>query len=386
MEPQTQNSVPASRLPAILKLLLSLLIVIAAAALALKAYERSRLDAEPLFETRFTAMGTVCQVKLWAPKEAAPKAAEAAKEAIAQVESVCSVFDKASELSKLNETAFDAPFVCSPLLWEVLGHSRRFNAISNGAFDVTIKPLMALWGFYRKRGELPSQEEIDEARKTVGMDKLVFDDAARSVKFSVKGMGIDLGGVAKGFALDKAVERLLALGVKRGMVNIGGNIRCLPLPPPGADAYVVGVRNPFAPVSDPKTGSVKRNPFSGDGDSLCGSVKLLNASIGTSGDYERYVVIDGRHFTHMMNPKTGLPVENMIAVTVVTPLGVESDGLSKAPFINGPDAAKEICSRIPATSALVIRRDPENPADIIMDRIGPIWGSVSLPSKPEKAE
>jgi len=386
MDSQEKKEVQPSRLPELAKLALSALIVAAAAFIAWQAYSKTKAAPVPLYETRFTAMGTVCQIKLWAPKEKAEKATSEAVAAISEVERACSVFDKASELSRLNASAFDAPFACSPLLWEVLSHSRRFSEISGGAFDVTIKPLMALWGFYRKRGELPSKEEVAEAMKTVGMDKLQFDDAARSVKFAVKGMGIDLGGVAKGFALDKAAERVLALGVSRGMINIGGNIRCLPLPPPGADAYVVGVRNPFTPVDDPKTGTLQRSPFSGEDGSLCGHVKLLNASIGTSGDYERYVVIGGRHLTHLMNPKTGLPVENMIAVTVMTPLGVESDGLSKAPFINGPDAAKEICSRIPRTSVLVIRRNPEKPSEILMDKIGPGWDSISLPASPTKPE
>ena len=362
MDNATANT-SQSRISLAIRLLLSALFALLTASYLIWRLNSQEIPKEPLVR-QFPIMGTVCELKFWASPELASKAADEATAAIREVESVCSVFDKGSELYRLNESAFDAPFKCSPMLWDVLSHARRFNTMSDGAFDITVKPLMILWGFYRKRGELPSRQEIEEAKKTVGMDKLVFDDAAHTVKFAVKGMGLDLGGVAKGYALDVAAGRVLALGARRGIINLGGNMRCLPLPPPGRDAYTIGVRNPF------------------DTKAIIGEIKLLNCCVGTSGDYERYVVIGGHHFTHIMNPKTGLPVENMLSVTIVTPLGVESDGLSKAPFINGPEAAKEICSRIPATSALVIRRDSRDSSKIMMDKIGLIWDAVSCPSAP----
>ena len=321
------------------------------------------IPKEPLVR-QFPVMGTICELKFWDKPEQAAKAADVASDAIREVESRCSVFDKASELSALNASAFDAPFKCSPELWELLSHSRRFNAVTDGNFDITIRPLMVLWGFSKKRGELPSKAEIETAMQTVGMDKLIFDDNAHTVKFAVKGMALDLGGIAKGYALDKAAEGVLALGVKRGIINLGGNMRCLPLPPPGRDAYAIGIRNPF------------------DSSATIGTIKLLNCCVGTSGDYERYVVINGRHYTHIMNSKTGLPVENMLSVTVVTPLGVESDGLSKGPFVGGSSYAKLIAERIPATSVLVIRRDPADSSKALVEKFGSIWGQVEAPQPP----
>lgn len=356
--PKTQ-----SRMNATIRLAFTSLIALAAAGYIIWRMNNAEAQKEP-YARQFPIMGTVCELKFWAAPKLASQAADEATAAIREVESVCSVFDKDSELYRLNDTAFDAPFKCGPMLWDVLSHARRFNTISQGSFDITVKPLMLLWGFYRKRGELPSKAEIDEAMKTVGMDKLAFDDVAQTVRFTVKGMGLDLGGVAKGYALDKAAARVMDIGVKRGLINLGGNMRCLPLPPPGRDAYLIGVRNPF------------------DAKGAIGEIKLLNCCVGTSGDYERYVVIDGRHYTHIMNPKTGLPVENMLSVTIVTPLGVESDGLSKYPFIAGPEAAKEICGRIPSTSALVIRRNPAKPSEVIMDKFGSIWTGVTTPVAP----
>jgi len=105
----------------------------------------------------------------------------------------------------------------------------------------------------------------------------------------------------------------------------------------------------------------------------------LNCCVGTSGDYERYVVIGGRHFTHIMNPQTGLPVENMLSVTVVTQLGVDSDGLSKYPFVEGLVAAKELTKRIPGCSVLVVRRSPDDPKKMVIDKFGSIWRDVKIP-------
>ncbi len=326
---------------------------------------RGKIPAEP-YVRRFPVMGTVCELKFWESPDLAAKAADEAAAAIREVEGICNIFDKESEIARLNAGAFEKPFKCGPLLWDVLSHARRFNTISEGSFDIAVKPLMILWGFYRKRGELPARPEIEKALKTVGMDKIAFDDKERTVKFLVDGMGLDLGGVAKGYALDVAADRVLKLGARRGIINLGGNMRCLPLPPPGRDAYLVGVRDPF------------------DKDAIIGEIKLLNCCVGTSGDYERYVVIDGRHYTHIMDPKTGLPVENMLSVSVVTPLGVESDGLSKYPFIRGPEAAKILCERIPNTSILVIRRDPRNPEKIVMDAFGSIWKGVATPEPPAR--
>lgn len=320
-------------------------------------------------ETRqFPIMSTIAVVTLHSESpELTSKAIDVVHDAMLEVETACNIFKPESELSKLNASAFKEPFKCSDFLWEILSEARRFHKISNGAFDVTVKPLMKVWGFHRKRGTLPSQQEMDEALKCVGLDKVEFNDDQKTVRFKVDGMGIDLGGIAKGWAVDKAAKRVLDMKVNSGMINLGGNMRCLPVMPPlpgGRGYYIIGIRNPF------------------NAESYTATAKVINACTATSGDYERYVEIGGKHYTHIMDPRTGRPVENMLSASIITPLGVESDALSTSIFINGYEFAKDICRRIPGTSVLIIRRNPSDLSDIIMERAGDAWLESEIPVEP----
>jgi len=304
-------------------------------------------------------MGTMAEFSLYAKKELAIKAADTAAEEFRKVQDVCNIFNPDSEISKLNRTAYDKPFKCGDLLWDVLKISRRAYIISNGAFDITAKPLMDLWGFYRKRGDsLPYQLDIDMAKAKVGMGKVFFDDKDHSVRFNVKGMSFDLGGIAKGYAVDLAVAAVKKLGVNRGIVNLGGNMYCMPEPPPGKKDYTIGITNPI------------------DKDLSCGNILCKDISMATSGNYERYVMIGGVRYTHIMNVNTGKPVRDMLSVTVLTPKAVDSDYLSTSIFINGIDFAKEICRKYDNTQVLIIHQKPGKDIEVV--KIGDIWGEIKL--------
>ena len=238
---------------------------------------------------------------------------------------LCNYFDPESELSKLNAEAAGKPFVCSAALWEILQETRKFHRISRGAFDPTIRPLMKVWGFHRKRKTLPEESEIVQAKKICGFDKVVFNDADHSVSFRIPGVSIDLGGIAKGWAVDKAAEAVLKYtSVRIGIIDLGGNMRCLPEPPPGKESYTIAVR-------DPK-----------NSDGICALVSVLDECVATSGSYERYITIGGRQYTHIINPVSGRPVEGVLSATVITPRGVDSDALSTSLFVNGQDFAKNL--------------------------------------------
>ncbi len=267
----------------------------------------------------FPMMGTRAAVAFYGDREEAENAAKAVRETFLRIQGICNLFDPASELSRLNATAAEKPFVCSEELWEVLTAAREAYEFSEGAFDITAKPLMDLWGFYRKRGDsLPSAAEIAEAKKRIGLNRVVFDDAHRSVRFPVPGMSFDLGGIAKGFAVDKAAEAVLALGVRRGIIDLGGNLRVLPEPPPGRTHYRIAIRDPH-----------------GGHAVLERKLEMLDQSVATSGDYERFVVIQGRKYAHIMNVATGEPATGMLAVTVVAPSALRADIYSTTAFIRG---------------------------------------------------
>jgi thiamine biosynthesis lipoprotein len=300
----------------------------------------------PKTESKFPIMGTFAQVTVYAEPEQAKKAIKTVREVFAVFEDKCNIFNPESEISRLNATAGKKAFKCSPLIWNMLNSSRRAYVLSRGAFDITARPLMQLWGFYRKRGNsLPAAEEIKSTLDKTGMDKVIFDDKGHTVKFKVAGMSIDLGGIAKGIAVQVAARKIHAMGIRNAVVNLGGNMYCLGSPPAPREFYSIGVRNPL------------------EKNKICARLPLRNQAVATSGNYERYVTVNGRHYTHIMNPKTGKPVENMLSTTIVCPDAGDADFLSTAVFINGAEYAKNICKANPQIKIIIIRRKPENKSE-----------------------
>ena len=180
--------------------------------------------ADPRVRFRFPVMGTEAVVILFAPQEQAEKAHQGVKEAFDRVLQVANPYDPESEISRLNRTASTAPFVCSEDLWTMLQAAREAWKISGGAFDVTARPIMDLWGFYRIAPDrhAPDEKERKEVLAKVGLDKVRFDDTEHSVFFTVPGMALDLGGLAKGYAVDLALEAIRREGITRGSVNLSG--------------------------------------------------------------------------------------------------------------------------------------------------------------------
>lgn len=296
-------------------------------------------NTEERYHTVFPVMGTRGELALYS-KTSPDAAVRAAIDAIDEVNKVCSRFDPDSELSSLNRSAADAPFVCSDMLWEVLTHARKAHHLSGGAFDITIEPLMKLWGFYRreKPNKIPSAAEIAGAGKLVGLDKAVFDDERKSVYFTVPGMTFDLGGIAKGYAADRAAAVLESRGIRRGTVDIGGNLRFLSLPPAGAAGYRVGIRHPG------KRDKLARKRLLVDG----------GGAVATSGDYERFVILQGKRFGHLIDPVTGIPPAPEYAVTVVAPDAVTADWLSSAGFLRGREFARKTEKTLPGVKFFFI--------------------------------
>ena len=319
------------------------------------AYKRLFADAGgksgAYIEKTWLVMGNVpFSVKLHGDPKLLEKAAEAAFEAVESVDEACDDFNPESEISRLNATAYERPFKCSPLLWDILSKCRKYHEISDGAFDITVAPLMKLWGFRRKRGEIPSDDEIERTSRLVGFDKLKFDPENKTVAFSEPGMKLDLGGVAKGYAVDLAAEAVLKRGVDSGIINLAGNAKCLPKPFPGKSGYRVGVRNPF------------------DKTSVVDVLELMDRSVATSGDYERFVIFDGKRYSHIIDPRTGRPASGEHSATVVTPSATDADALSTSMFINGPEFARKFHASHPETKFVFV--SGKGPDEMKIEKIG----------------
>jgi thiamine biosynthesis lipoprotein len=216
--------------------------------------------------------------------------------------------------------------------------ARRGYDISEGYFDVTSGPLMKLWGFHRKRESLPTDEELNLTLKRVGLENVLFDEENRSVRFAREGMVIDFGGIAKGYALDRCKSIVEKYSIKSGIIDLGGNVYCLKVPPENRSFYNVGIRKPR-------------------GYGLDDVVKIKDQFVATSGDYERFVIIDGKRITHIVNPKTGKPVENVASVSVVTAEGVDSDIFSTAIFVGGEEISKKLVKNSPSTQYMIVKAE-----------------------------
>jgi thiamine biosynthesis lipoprotein len=304
-------------------------------------------------ERRFPIMGTFAHTVIYGKPELTEKASDKVREIFTLIEKTCNIFDPESEISRLNKTAAAKAFKCSPLLWNIFNSSRRAYDISGGSFDVSARPLMLLWGFYRKRGDtLPGAKEVKEAQSKTGLNKIIFDNKNHTVKFTVAGMSIDLGGIAKGIAVQVAAQKVKEMGIKHGVIDLGGNMYCLGRPPAPKKFYTIGIRDPLAK------------------NKICGKLFLHNQAVATSGNYERYVTIKGRHYTHIMNPKTGRPVEDMLSVSVLASDAGDADFLSTTIFINGPEFARTLCRANPDIGVLIVRRYPKDKSKTETIKIG----------------
>ncbi len=284
----------------------------------------------------FTAMGTFASVALAASDAGRldEAGAIAAKE-LARVEDACSVFRPGSDLARLNAAAGAGAVVLSPDAEAALLKAQFFGEISGGAFDITVGPLMRLWGF---RGGVRPAEPLPESLamtlQDIGWQNfLLSNGVARLLR---PGASVDLGGIAKGYGVDLACEALLRAGLSNALVNLGGNIRVLGAPDAGRP-WRAAVRNPFQ-----------------TGRSL-GIVALASGqAVATSGHYEQFVNIGGRRFAHIMNPQTGRPVEGMASVTALAGAATAADALSTSAFVMGLEAIPDLLARAGADGAIAV--------------------------------
>jgi len=282
-------------------------------------------------------MGTQVTVTVFAADgKARLRAVEAAFDRISAVERLMSAHDPESELSRVNAEAADTPVAVSAEMFDVLAKAGRHYRLSQGAFDVTVMPLVRLWTAAAEAGRAPSQEALKRTLEAVGYDKLVLDAEKRTVGFSREGMGLALGGIAKGYAVDLAVEALRRAGVTSAVVDAGGDIRVLGRHPTGR-TWLIGLRNPFS-----------------DDDKPLKTLDLADCAVATSGDYERSYTIAGKRYSHIFDPRTGLSVRDAHSVTVVAPDATQADALATAVSVLGPERGIALVETIPSTECFFI--------------------------------
>jgi FAD:protein FMN transferase len=246
------------------------------------------------------------------------EAVSAAFDEIRQVDAMMSIHRSDSELSRLNARAAIEPVQVSPELFHVIASAQEISQQTAGGFDVTIRPLADLWGFvWKKDYRFPTQAELDSVLQRVNFKFIELNPAQRTIRFQRENVSIDLGGIAKGYAVDRAIERLRTRGITSAMVKAGGDLRVIGAPP-GAQAWIVQLEDPH-----------KRRARL--------EVPLQDAALSTSGDYENYFEHAGRRYSHILSPRTGMPVQGIAACTVIASTCMESDAWATACMIVGAD-------------------------------------------------
>ncbi|AKJ29223.1 FAD:protein FMN transferase [Caldimonas brevitalea] len=281
-------------------------------------------------------MGTPVRVELWSETRAAAEAAMAAVMAeMHRIDRAMSPHKADSELSRLNRDAANGPVPVSDELYELIARSMAFSELSGGAFDITYAAVGHLYD-YRRRVR-PTEEAVEQARAAVGYRHLLLDPHSRSVRFARAGVRIDLGGFAKGHAVDKSIAILKAAGIRHAMVSAGG------------DSHVLGDRR-----GRPWTIAVRDPRRPGE---VVAVLPLEDVSISTSGDYERFFEHGQVRFHHLIDPRTGRSPSSVRSVTILAPDGLTSEGLSKSVFMLGVEQGLQLVESMPGVDAVVVDAD-----------------------------
>jgi thiamine biosynthesis lipoprotein len=285
-------------------------------------------------------LGVQVRIVLYAADpEVADRACRAAFGRIAELEDIFSDYRPSSELMRLCARAGGPAVPVSEELFTVLAHAHILSQQTNGAFDATVGPYVRLWRHARDSGRRPSYEEWRCASELVGWRKVRLDPEARTVELLVPEMQLDLGGIAKGYILDRALETLQEKGVPRALIQAGGEIVASD-PPPGQSGWKVKIAH------------------ARPGERY---VRLENGAVSSSGDTEQFVVIDGRRYSHIVDPRVGLRFGEPIVVTVIGPDAMTADGLATAACVLGEKEGQELLRAYPAFTARFHR--PAAPAD-----------------------
>ncbi len=295
------------------------------------------------FEFESKHMGTTFRIVLHAADEKTAKAAaDAGFARVAALDRCMSDYKRDSELMKLCaafRTEVGPPVPVSDDLFAVLWQAKELSRLSDGAFDITVGPVVQLWRHARRTQQLPDKDELAAALRKVGWRNVELDPAKKTVRLLVPGMQLDLGGIAKGYAADAVLALLRQrFGITRVLVAAAGDITCGD-PPPGRDHWDVDIA-PIARGQQPRR------------------LRLANAAASTSGDLEQFVEIGGVRYSHVVDPRTGLGVTGRRSVTVIAPRGVTADSMTKAVMLMPAGRGLELVDATAGAAAYIAVAGP----------------------------
>jgi len=276
------------------------------------------------------AMGSAATVRACGPERTAlASAVDAGLDEVDRLDALLSHYREDTPLSRLNREAARGAVAVPPELAELLAVCLRWSRDSDGAFDVTVGPLMKAWGFFRDEGRRPDDAQLQAALALVGYRHVVVDRERHTVRFDRPGVELDLGGIGKGYAADRVAAVLRRRGIASALVNLGGSSVYGLGTPPGAPGWEVEIADPKAP------------------DRKALSVSLRDRALSVSGGYARFFVKDGVTYSHIMDPRTGYPVRGVLSVAVVSASATDGDALDNVLFVQGLARARAFVGKLP---------------------------------------
>ena len=294
---------------------------------------------EPYVQTRLMLHTTV-EIKAYGENVAS--AVEDALSEMERVNRLLNNYDPSSEVSRINNAAGSKAVAISPETMEALSGARYYGDLTGGALDITIGPLLKLWGFTKEEpgisSDLPSAHSLGQAKDLVDYRLIHLDTTTHTAMLTKKGMWIDTGSFTKGYVADRAALVLKKQGISQALISAGGTILAVGKKPDGA-SWQVGVRHPRK------------------ADKLLDAIPLENQAVSTSGDYERFYQHGGRRINHIIDPRSGRPVDAVQSISVIAPTGMASDALSTALFVLGTQKSLSLVKDLPGVEIMIIDQE-----------------------------
>lgn len=322
--------------------ILSIAVVVVLLALAI--FRLGGLREERLATTHRNRilMDTVVTIRIYQGELSgtAETAVEMAFAEIERLEGLLSGWMPDSDVNRINDAAGRGSVSVSPETWQAITAAQEISRLTDGAYDISIGAVMRLWDFQAPESLVPEEAAIQKNLRLVGLDQVFLDSAKATVGLRGRGAAIDLGGSAKGFAVDRAIEVLQECGVKTALVDAGGDIRLLGRKSRG-ERWKIGIRHP-------------RNP-----EQTIEVLQVDSGAVATSGDYERCFFQDGVRYHHILDPKTGMPARGIASVTILAKTALEADILSTAVFVLGPQRGMTLIERLGEVEGIIYVTGPE---------------------------
>ena len=284
-------------------------------------------------------MGTRFEITLVGTQEVANQYLNAAQGEIERIERLISSWDANSQTAEINRQAGIKPVKVAKELYDLIARSIEISKITQGAFDISYAALDPVWFFDGRMKAVPSESERLKSVQNIGFKDLVLNAKEQTVYLPKKGMKIGFGAIGKGYAADATKKLMKSLGVSSGIINASGDLTSWGKKPDGTD-WQVGISNPENPAK------------------VFSWFPVRDAAVATSGNYEKYVTLEGNQYSHIMDPRTGMPVSGIKSVTVFAPNAELADAFATAVFIMGIDTGIDTISQLPGMSCIIV--DAEN--------------------------